>query len=174
MLQYRVTKYDPAKRDHNGAYRDLDEWTDASEVGKTCGGTLLTLEAYLDVENRYVRAVEAFVREADIEHLRCTCIEGPYDTPPVHPGLAFDKEQRAALHVRDDAAIDRATLPLFVRANLRNALWCKLELEGRFFVHFGWDFYMYVGSAVSCPGAAKSACADGLFVEPFNSPYQSA
>jgi hypothetical protein len=28
---------------------------------------------------------------------------------------------------------------------LREKLWCKLVSEGKLFIHFGYDFYMYIG-----------------------------
>ena len=54
---------------------------------------------------------------------------------------------------------------------LRDIIWCKLEFTGRFFVHFGWDFYMYVGTMPDTSGVVKQTEAGRLFVERFNSPY---
>jgi hypothetical protein len=53
--------------------------------------------------------------------------------------LVLDLKQGAVLGLGD---IER-----ICRLNLREALWCKLEDEGGQFVHFGWDYYMYIGGA---------------------------
>jgi len=58
-----------------------------------------------------------------------------------------------------------------MRMCLREAIWCKLEAEGRFYIHFGWDYYMYIGSDKSSADAIQLATSDGLFVEDFISPY---
>jgi hypothetical protein len=39
------------------------------------------------------------------------------------------------------------------------------------YVHFGWDYYMYLGIPIHCPNALSYAKEKGIFVEPFVSPY---
>jgi hypothetical protein len=46
-----------------------------------------------------------------------------------------------------------------------------LYSKDKFFVHFGWDYYMYIGSSVNCPSLIKIAKDNGLFVEEVRSPY---
>ncbi|MBP1917484.1 hypothetical protein [Lederbergia galactosidilytica] len=41
MNSWRITKYDPVKRDADGSYLDLEEWTCFSEVG-----TKVSIEEY--------------------------------------------------------------------------------------------------------------------------------
>ncbi|WCK55874.1 hypothetical protein PP175_08100 [Aneurinibacillus sp. Ricciae_BoGa-3] len=62
--------------------------------------------------------------------------------------------------------------PLLSRLILREHLWCKLEYESEFFVHFGYDYYMYVGSSIQCKDTIKKITKEfNLFVEHFNSPH---
>ena len=42
---WRVTRYDPARRDERGAYRD-DTWTSISDVGNVFDNQELTIEEY--------------------------------------------------------------------------------------------------------------------------------
>ena len=52
-------------------------------------------------------------------------------------------------------------------------MWCELESADRdVFVHWGYDYYMYLGAAVECPQVLERARDRGLFVEPFASPYR--
>ncbi|WP_435841088.1 S1 RNA-binding domain-containing protein [Streptomyces fagopyri] len=60
-----------------------------------------------------------------------------------------------------------------VRAMLRdNGAWCRLETEGAFTVHVGWDQYLYIGSSRPCEAALIHTRALGLFPERLDvSPY---
>ena len=58
-----------------------------------------------------------------------------------------------------------------IQAILRNKLGCKLEFDNTMYVHFGWDYYMFISSAKACQSAIKKIEEIGLFVEPFVSPY---
>jgi hypothetical protein len=53
---------------------------------------------------------------------------------------------------------------------LREEFWCRLETEDRF-LHFGYDYYMYVGVKTTCSASITFAREVGLFVEQFDSPY---
>lgn len=56
-----------------------------------------------------------------------------------------------------------------VRLALREVVWCRLESPSGFFVHFGYDYYMYVGTpeAIEPPTVSPR-----VFVEEFPSPYR--
>jgi len=58
------------------------------------------------------------------------------------------------------------------RLVLREFLWCKLEEDQKIFVHFGYDYYMFIGSSEKPPKSIiKKIEKMGLFVEEFESPY---
>jgi hypothetical protein len=59
-----------------------------------------------------------------------------------------------------------------MRPNLREEFWCRLEGR-RSFLHFGWDFYVYIDVPNPCPGAEARATELGLYVEEFESPIRS-
>lgn len=73
---------------------------------------------------------------------------------------------------------DGAQVPLargldLVRAMLRdNGAWCRLEVEGSFFLHVGYDQYLYVGSVEPGERAVAVTRSLGLFPERIDvSPY---
>jgi len=73
--------------------------------------------------------------------------------------------------VDDQELEDRDTLARVVRLILRELIWCKLRAREGFYIHFGWDYYMYSGG-VELDTETRSAITDsGLFVERFKSPY---
>jgi hypothetical protein len=149
MIQYRVTKYDPALRNNAGAFL-RDDWTSFSDVG-----TAVSLDAYSEVEDAYVRAAVAFMQESDVRRLAIRGLENPSD---------------ACSDLVEGAFLGPERWGNAFRSVLRDIVWCRFE-GGSAFVHFGHDFYMYVGTPSSCPAAISSAEANGLFVEVFRSPY---
>lgn len=68
-------------------------------------------------------------------------------------------------------SIPWADLGSVIRGILREEFWCRLESQGAY-LHFGWDFYLYVGVPCPCPEATTNAAARGLFVESCRSPYR--
>lgn len=157
MLQYRITKYNPAHRDASGAYL-AQEWTSHSEIGHSFGNVALTSEAYQAVEDAYVVVAEAFLREAGVAELAVAGLEAHGDEPHISEGERLAVQQVGSV----------------VRALLRERFWCRLKGTGAF-VHVGYDYYMYVGISRECPRANAAAKAHNLYVEEFASPYaQSA
>lgn len=155
MHRYRVTKYDPALRTTAGAYGN-DDWTSFRDVGRSFDGVKLSHDEYLRVESAYVDAASAFLAEDRAPELRVVGLECVH-----RPGALVE-----------GAVVARADFASVCRAVLREEFWCKLEADDRF-VHFGWDYYMYVGVMNPCDGSISRAEALGLFVEDFESPYSS-
>lgn len=154
MFQYRVTKYDPARRDAAGAYT-LDEWTSFSDVGRTFSTGTLSSAEYQRIEDAYVAAARAFLQEAGVASLTVVGLENPR-------GVALPFAEGAELSAEAAGAI----LPRL----LREEFWCRLESDVGF-VHVGYDYAMYLGVAQPCPAAEALAYRLGLFMEPLPSPY---
>ncbi|MFF2776113.1 S1 RNA-binding domain-containing protein [Streptomyces sp. NPDC058052] len=162
---YRVTKYDPADRDRHGYY-------DGPEPSTSDHGP---------VEAAYLRAVAAFAEDTGIEQL---AIREPQLGGFVHFGLEppVDGYGLAGLFpagpagFHDGALVSIPVATELVRAMLRdNGAWCRLEAEGAFTVHVGWDQYLYIGSNLPCEAALARSRALGLFPERLDaSPYDFA
>jgi hypothetical protein len=153
---YQVTKYDPADRDEDGRYVGLQ--SSVSDHGVT--------------EEGYVATVAAFAAESGVTSLS---IREPEIAGFVNFGLEppIDGHGLAGLFPADLTGYhDGALVPVqvgleLVRAMLRdNGAWCRLEVEDRFFIHVGYDQYLYVGSTDACPGALATTAERGLFAEP--------
>ncbi|RSN60811.1 RNA-binding protein [Amycolatopsis sp. WAC 04182] len=160
---HRITKYDPADRDEWGTYRGSEHVS--SDHGP--------------VEAAYLAAVTAFAEDTGVTHLD---IRDPEVTGFVHFGVEppIDGHGLHGLFPADLTGYhDGAQITLnvgreLVRAMLReNGAWCRLEVEDRFFVHVGYDQYMFIGSDQPCGHAIALTTASGLFVEPLDgSPYE--
>jgi hypothetical protein len=168
MNGWRITKYDPAFRDERGAYLK-DEWTSVSEVGKSFDGVILTFEEYRKVEDAYVSTALSFVSEAGLDALTITYLE-THRVSQVRAeelrGIAFDPKL-----ARKGMALSHEALDGVCRLVLREIFWCKLESESGFYIHFGYDYYMYIGSPVPSEKAITYGRQKGLFVEEMASPY---
>jgi len=174
MLQYRITKYDPGWRDANGVFM-ANDWTDVSEVGKEISGKILDYETYFAVEATYVDAALKFFDCSGLDHLRITGSENKHDSETLTELLKCLPELHdpvfPACEFHEDQCVGVEQIALRLKMNLRNVGWCKLEIDQKFFIHTGWDFYMYVGCAAPYQKAILNAHANGLFVENFTSPH---
>jgi hypothetical protein len=155
VFEFRVTKYDPALRDAQGAFTG-DEWTSFDDIGESFSGVPLTEDGYYRVEDAYVAVATSFMRETGVPTLSVAGLESNTGTP-----LPFN----------DAAALGPEAFGAVVRQLLRGEFRCRLESAGGF-IHVGWDYYMYVGARRPCPSASAEARRLGLFVEPFRSPYR--
>lgn len=157
---YRVTKYDPADRDSNGAYHGkLDHLSDKGPI-----------------EDAYVGTVRAFAEECGVRHLTIRNPEYHGDPPDLAPLSEADPlASLFGVHVEgyvDGAVVDLAGALSLVRLMLRGETWCRLEDAANFALHVGWDMYVYVGSAAPCPESVAAAARHGLFAERMDaSPY---
>ncbi|OWK38485.1 hypothetical protein [Fimbriiglobus ruber] len=155
MREYRVTKYDPAFRDARGSYT-RDEWFSECQVGRVFDGVVLTREEYQRVEGAYVVAVIGFLLEAGVSAMTVVGLENYGNVQ-----LAFGEGN----------ALPLGQIGEVIGQVLRAKFWCRLE-GPEAFVHFGYDYYMYVGVPWACPAAKRLARRVGLFVEPFRSPHR--
>jgi len=175
MRQYRITKYDISKRAADGTYLDQQEWTSLADVGKVLGGKILTPQEYLLVEQRYVSAALRFFAMSDLPHLRVTEFSNN-QTAQILDEFKKDfpflkKTELNELNFKEDQKVQADEIGFLVEQNLRGTVDCKLEFDDAFFIHFGWDFYMYVGCHKTSDAAYSETLADGMFVEDFMSPH---
>lgn len=162
---YKVTKYNP---------------TDWNEDGRYVGPEVETSD-HGPKEAAYLAAAVAFAEESGIAEVS---IREPQVAGPVNFGLdapidGHGLSGQLAPDLRD--YYDGAVVPIsvaveLVRAMLRdNGGWCRLEVEGRFLVHVGFDQYLYIGSHIPCDHAVTTAADLGLFpVRLERSPYDDS
>jgi hypothetical protein len=168
MTGFRVTKYDPRFRRPDGTY-SRKEWDDIADIGRSFDGRVFELAEYLRVEDCYVRSVAAFMKAVGLKKLRVVDLE-TYP-PPKRSSRPPRIAEENLIHVgsvKEGLEVSGDDLDWVVRLVLRSALWCRLEGAGGFYVHFSWDYYMYIGSdAMTKP---PKGIPDGIFVEEWESP----
>lgn len=149
VQQYRVTKYNPARRNSQGHYLDKD-WTSIADTGES--------PEYLRIEKAYLVSAEEMLREHDIKELRIAGLEN------------YRKFRLAGFRLGEGARFGLDQLEQILRAMLREQFWARLQAP-RAFLHVGYDYYMYIGVPAPLGLSRVAAERRGLFVEEMRSPY---
>jgi hypothetical protein len=165
MFAYRVTKYDPNQRDDSGAFL-LEDWTSVSDIGRSIGGKTLTQQHYLEIEDNYVEAAGRLLSCAGISSMRVKDLEVKAERKDTR----FDDDGLSAkcFQLRDHTVVAGKRLEDVIRGCLREYIWCRLAGPQHSYLHFGYDYYMYVGLPKSCSTVALPL---GIFMEDVESPY---
>ncbi len=151
MLECRITKYNPANRINGRCI--VDEWTSFSDIGKHFGETKLTYEKYLETENAYINCCIDLLLKAQV-----LCLS-------VAQAECYSEDIHLPSQVSDVAEIRN-----IIASCLREQCWFKLTCKD-FFIHFGYDYYMYIGTMLPAATVENIVTRYGLFFEHYPSPY---
>ncbi|HJZ24328.1 MAG TPA: hypothetical protein VJ201_07780 [Candidatus Babeliales bacterium] len=166
---WRITKYNPKYRNENGVFLN-DEWCIYSEIGKTFNSNRFDFKEYARIEKLYIDAIELFMECHNIASLQIDTLEKKRKLKKdIHN---TDDMVQVFQNVEDGDWVEQAHIKDLCKLILRDKLWYKLKYSRKMFVHFGWDFYMYIGSSLACDKAITVIKESGLFVELFKSPYE--
>lgn len=73
--------------------------------------------------------------------------------------------------LKERMSLSKQQIEEVVKQILRKKIWCKLIKDDSFYVHFGYDFYMYIGADYKCNSAINYIKDNNMFIEYFVSPY---
>ncbi|PQO36938.1 hypothetical protein C5Y96_07180 [Blastopirellula marina] len=170
MFAVRATKYDPTKRDARGIFH-INEWTSISDIGKTFDGKELTPEDYLQMEDAYIAAIFQLLEATGLSCLAIELLENKMGPDARRSLQQLDtwqlRKKLGAIAIEGE--LDLEGIELISRLSLREALWCKLKGDHATYVHFGWDYYMYLGTERE--GACLGSPPSGMHFETLKSPY---
>jgi len=166
MYEYRITKYDPKNRNELGHYM-VDEWTEFEDISHSFDGEAFNYIEYINIENKYIYAIELLMRRHGLGSMRMRGLE--------KRGLTYDETlTKGMIDMYDwldhDRSISIQIMSIFCRLILRKYVWAKL-VSPKMFVHFGGNYYMYIGASEDCSKEFREIEASGLFVEECESPY---
>jgi len=87
----------------------------------------------------------------------------------------FDKKASKEMRqlykdLKDREAIGLELLPDLCKLALREYIWLKIESE-LMVIHFGYDYYMYIGVEKFDKSLIKQFEEKGIFIESYQSPY---
>lgn len=168
---WRITKYNPSFRDERGAYQ-REEWTSIYDVGREFMNKPFTIHQYIETEALYIKAIEIIRKCFKVDLLKVVSLEKNKYNEREEFKNVYTSDMYSLYHdVREGAFIDLEQLANLSKLILRENLWCKLEANSRMYIHFGFDYYIFIGSSFNCSQQINAIEALGLFVEPFISPY---
>ena len=169
MYSWRITKFDPTLRNDNGAFK-YDEWTSVSDIHKKFNNIELTLESYISAENAYVNAIMLMMRSNSVDFFKISDLEKRgYD---YLDEIGLDTDRKLLSILKDKDSISKNDIDKVARLILREQMWCKLS-NSSMFVHFGYDYYMYIGCCEKSQIELEAIRKSGLFVEEMESPYNN-
>ncbi|MEM8985280.1 MAG: hypothetical protein AAGC95_01030 [Pseudomonadota bacterium] len=176
MFEYRITKYDQSQRDEHGAYIGPSAWTSYSDVGQTFDGKVLTIEECLRVESAYISAAIKLFEQSGLPYLRLTRIEahewqkeGLRSTGRPLYDPAFE-----AIEFTEDEIVLPKDMRIVLQMIFRGFTSASLEWRNKFYIHIGWDFYMYVGTNKSNGDKVNALIAGDLYADSYYpSPYKA-
>lgn len=168
--QWRITKYNPNFRNNEGHYTKELEWTSPSHIGKKIYDETFTLEEYLKVETAYIDTIIKFLDVNNIKSLRIintTNIDVNMDSALYNK--LYDKKLDN-FHLKDDQEVTIDQIRLISKMVLRGFIFCHF-ISSDFFVHFGDEYYMFIGTNNYQEEPLKFAKKNNLFVEEMVSPF---
>lgn len=172
MISYRITKYNPKLRIENDIYKE-NEWTSFCDIGKVFDGVEFTKEEYMLTEVKYINVVLSVIRTCNISTLKVKSLEKySEETDFKNEKITFSKEIESTFNnIKEGDIINVDEIENLIKLILREKIWCKLVFKRNFFIHFGYDFYMYVGCELSLDSIKQAIGGIGLYVEEKESPY---
>ena len=151
MNYFRITKYDPRFRE-KGFYT-RDDWTSIYDIGESCGGHIVTEVEYYRVENAYVQCYVDIIEKARVKV------------------QIVQLERYKPFGWRNGQYLETtASVRKFITQCLREDCWGKMVAQN-FFIHFGYDYYSYLGTRLPKAEVESIVRSHGLFCESFVSPY---
>ena len=152
MREYRITKYYPQNREE-GIYI-VHEWTSIGDIGKVFDNGVLTYSQYKKVEEAYINCCITLIQEIGVLELAVCCPEYYSLELRFPPTVSKENDIRG-----------------IIMSCLQEKCWVKLEAQN-FFIHFGYDYCMYIGTDLSFSVVEKIAQENKLFCEMIPSPYK--
>ena len=147
-----------------------DTWTSYSDIGESYQGNILTYNEYIRVEDLYINAIVEFMKCLNISHLQ---VQGLENRNRINKDPSVDKRERVFINaLQENDLLSLEQVKMASKLILRNYFWCRLISKYKMFVHFGHDYYMYIGSRSECKDAIQKIRESGLYVEDFESPYK--
>ncbi|MBR5027862.1 MAG: hypothetical protein IKX51_01455, partial [Bacteroidales bacterium] len=73
-LCHEIVKYHPEFYDDNGRYLK-EEWTSFDDVGRVYGGKVVTIDDYLEIENRFIEITHAILEESGCKFVTLGYVE---------------------------------------------------------------------------------------------------
>ncbi|MBP3800959.1 MAG: hypothetical protein J6I85_02855 [Clostridia bacterium] len=165
MYNYKISKYKIENRKEI-----INEWTSISDIGKEYNGKEFKYEDYIKTENAYIEIIFMFIKLNNIKKITIDELEKYNDDKLIYDEYDF-QIQKLIRKLKNKMELEICDIELYIRAILREQIWAKLYSSDELYIHFGYDYYMYIGSKVEPKKEIKEIEKSGLVIERQISPY---
>ncbi len=167
MYSYKITKYCLKNKIEKNCF---DEWTSISDIGKKYNGKKFLYEDYIKIEDSYIKVISMFINLNNITYVTIDELEKHTSNKEIYD--EYDIQIEALINkVQNKMQINICDIDLLARAILREKMWAKLYAEEELYIHFGYDYYMYIGSKLEPKEEIEHINKLGLEIEKMDSPY---
>ena len=171
-MNYRITKFDPKKRNSKGEFLDLSEWCVIEDMGKP-EYNLVNYEEFEKIENAYVDSIILILDEKKITNLKIDSLIlydfniEVYERYKVDGRLKnieinFDKEID---NLENGKILNLNEIQKIIRLVLREIIMFQL-FNDDFNITFGYGFQMCINCSKLSNETVRQIENLGLFVEP--------
>lgn len=170
-MTYRITKFDPKKRNEKGHFLDNSEWTAISDIGKPEYRNV-DFEEYEKTEMAYAKSIKLILDEKNITSLKVDSLK-VHDTSEDFENHRkngrlknIDVDFNHEIEIlKNGTTLNLTQIQKMIRLILRETVWMCL-VESEFKITFGYDYYMYVECSELKNSTINRIEKMGLFVEP--------
>ena len=173
---HTVVKYRPELYNEKGHYT-TNEWIGMDDVGHICDGHLVTIEEYLETEQKYVDAVIKVMELTDCKYLTVSLLGDTIRTTRYSTQKILDQNSRfycydkmlydSYMDLVEGKRIYIKDIGQVVRLNLREYSYTALtNFKKGLEVHFGYDYYMYFNTKMSIDILREEIRKIGLYLDP--------
>ena len=173
---HSIVKYKPELYNEKGHYT-TNEWVGMDDVGHICDGHLVTIDEYLETEQKYVDAVIKVMELTNCKYLTVSYLGDTIWDTKYSIRQMQSKKNRFLQYDRvlyDDfmelvrgKKIYPKDIDKVVRLNLREYTYTALtNLKNKLEIHFGGEFYMYFNTKMSIDILREEIHKIGLYLDP--------
>lgn len=167
MTVIRISKYDPRYR-VSGTYT-RNEWTSVSDIGKRYGEYLFVGKDYLCMENNYISCIMELISYVPGDRFVIRHYEHQ-GRIPFMLRIKLTRALKSGLYFlrkplwKNGQVLSTKDIPAFATDCLRERCWGVIYGK-RMSIRFGYDYYMYVDSALPSSLVVDIAHKHNLFCE---------
>ncbi len=173
MKNYRITKYNPYKRNEEGHYTDPAEWTSIDDIGKIEYNSPLYSD-YEKTESAYVQSIILISKLNKVDEFEVNSLESINSEKDFKEFEDNGRLKNIKIDYNNDIEslvnghnVNLKQSQKLIRLILRETVWLKL-LNPRLNIEFGYDYYMYIQCEKLSDQTKISIEELGLYVESYN------
>lgn len=174
MKEYRLSKYDPAFRNQNGAYTK-DEWISYCDIGTVYDGVVFTKEEYLRVETTFIDVILQVLSSLGATTFQIRKLELPFTVKKkqqlLEPyGLSMSPLEKMILSsLQEGQSVSTSEMEAYLRLFLRECFWCELHTPGSEVVLYpGDDYFMHLRCESLDNNIIHICKEQGFYIEDLN------